>query len=86
MSPGWKETVEMVRLGAFERIAKLSPSRDLYMSFLVKGCSLVKSIPNKFPAALAIAYKWLDENDERIPLVLFEEYRTFFGAYKGHRA
>ena len=67
MSTGWKDIEGMVRLGAFERIANLCASRDLYVSFLVQGCSLLTNIPKNFPSALAIAYKWLIEKDEKIP-------------------
>jgi hypothetical protein len=86
MSKGWKEIEEMVRLGAFERIAGLQPSRDLYISFLIQGCSLLKTIPNKFPSALAVAYKWLFDREAKIPCVITEEYKIFFTNYKGHKA
>lgn len=56
------------------------------MSFLIQGCSLLKAAPNKFPAALAIAYKWLFEHDEKIAPVIIEEYKIFFDTYKGHKA
>jgi hypothetical protein len=75
----------MVRLGAFD-ITKLRPSRDLYMSFLIQGCSLLKATPSKFSAALAIAYRWLSEHDEKIAPVIIEEYKVFFDTYKGHKA
>ena len=75
----------MVKLGAFERIARLQPSRDLYISFLIQGCSLLKAIPTKFPSALAIAYKWLSEKEEKIEHAITEEYKIFFEGYKGHK-
>lgn len=86
MSTGWRQIADMVGLGAFERIAKLQPSRDLYMSFLVQGCALVHHIPTKFPAALAVSYRWLAEHDETIAPAIAEEYKVFFAAYKGHKA
>jgi len=76
----------MVRLGAFERLAGLQTSRDLYVSFLVQGCLLLKTIPSKFPSALAIAYKWLSNKEEQIPCVVMNEYKIFFSNYKGHKA
>jgi hypothetical protein len=86
MSKGWAEIEEMVRLGAFERIANLQSSRDMYMSFLIQGCSLVKAIPVKFPSALAVAYGWLSDKNEKIGSVVLEEYKHFFTNYKGHKA
>ena len=75
----------MVHLGAFERIAKLTPSRDLYVSFLIQGCSFLKVVPTKFPSALAVTYKWLSENNEKIASTILKEYSTFFANYKGHK-
>jgi hypothetical protein len=56
------------------------------MSFLIQGCSLLKVIPTKFPSALATAYKWLSEKDEKIAPVITQEYKFFFTNYKGHKA
>lgn len=46
----------------------------------------MKTIPTKFPAALAITYKWLSEHDEKIAPVIIEEYKKFFSIYTGHKA
>ena len=73
-SQGWKDTEEMVRLGALERIDELIPSRELYMSILVYGSRFLHHIPRKFPRLVAISYKWLVKHKEKIPPIIKKEY------------
>ncbi len=75
----------MARMGAFGRIRQLKQSRELCMSILVQGCALLKTHPKGFSAAVALSYKWLTKNGEKIAHILQEEYRKFFENYRGHK-
>ena len=51
----------MVKLKSFKTMTFLVPSRDLFISFLVQSCALIK-FPDDFAPALAFSYKWLANN------------------------